>query len=123
MCPKCGIKKELNAFYKNRSNKDGLGDWCKECTLKADRDWKKANPEKAKAYYRNHIERAKAYSRKILSSSYRKGKSLLSKPHTGATWAFPGKLLGSVHGAICGSDEEKTRGYQNSRLRLSRLRL
>ena len=30
-CTKCGVKKELDEFYKNKGTKDGRSCWCKEC--------------------------------------------------------------------------------------------
>ena len=30
-CPKCKQEKPLSEFYKNRSRKDGLQAWCKDC--------------------------------------------------------------------------------------------
>ena len=31
-CSKCGQTKNIDLFYKNASNKDGLQNWCKKCT-------------------------------------------------------------------------------------------
>ena len=31
LCPKCGVEKEPSDFYRDRSRKDGLTCWCKEC--------------------------------------------------------------------------------------------
>jgi len=35
LCAKCSIWKVESDFSKNRSNRDGLNSWCKECTRKA----------------------------------------------------------------------------------------
>lgn len=32
-CPRCGVTKNLNAFYKSRRNKNGKTTYCKKCTL------------------------------------------------------------------------------------------
>jgi hypothetical protein len=31
VCAKCGLEKEIDRFYKNKSNKDGLSSYCKNC--------------------------------------------------------------------------------------------
>lgn len=31
-CPRCRTKKSRDDFNRNRSTKDGLADWCRECT-------------------------------------------------------------------------------------------
>ncbi len=30
-CPKCGIIKPVNEFYRNKARPDGRADWCKDC--------------------------------------------------------------------------------------------
>lgn len=45
-CNKCKNSKEFNKFSKNRSNKDGLQDYCKKCTAVYSKEWVKNNPEK-----------------------------------------------------------------------------
>lgn len=32
-CPRCTTVKNVDKFYKNRSRKDGLGNYCKKCTV------------------------------------------------------------------------------------------
>lgn len=32
-CPRCNTLKNVDKFYKNRSRKDGLGNYCKKCTV------------------------------------------------------------------------------------------
>lgn len=49
-CPKCGLTKPTSEFYGNRSARDGLSAWCKECT-KAD-----ARPRSAARYRDNRQE-------------------------------------------------------------------
>lgn len=40
MCPKCGIKKNVEEFYKSNQTKDGRRGYCKKCE-------KKMNSERA----------------------------------------------------------------------------
>lgn len=63
-CGKCGQGKPYDAFNKNKSSKDGLGVWCRDCSKAYGKTyakehsaeavaragvWSKANPERAKA--------------------------------------------------------------------------
>lgn len=48
-CTKCGIEKDLSAFYKDSSRKDGHMSACKTCDSKKSSRWAKNNPEKANA--------------------------------------------------------------------------
>ena len=49
-CPGCGESKPVTEFYKQRSSGDGLKARCKSCNNAATAVWKKANPEKVKAW-------------------------------------------------------------------------
>lgn len=72
ICKKCGKELPLDKFYKNKSQKDGLGYYCKDCinayksSRKANADgWGKltkvfANPDLAKFKSRELIEELKA---------------------------------------------------------------
>ncbi len=47
-CNKCKITKKLSDFSKNKSKKDGLNYWCKECQYEATRKWRAENYDKVK---------------------------------------------------------------------------
>lgn len=47
-CSSCHETKDISDFVKNRSAKDGLSGWCKQCHCKSAKAWRQANPEKAK---------------------------------------------------------------------------
>lgn len=84
ICAGCRATKPISDFHKNRSNKDGLQIYCKPCMCaknqeSADRhreskqsrnraqraEWRKANPEKAKAEYRDwYYGKGKGYHKK-----------------------------------------------------------
>ena len=51
-CTKCEETKKLSDFRKDKSKKDGLGSWCKDCSTKDNKRWKMANPDKAKEIVR-----------------------------------------------------------------------
>jgi hypothetical protein len=55
-CTKCGELKELEAFNKNRSTKDGLQSQCRACKVETDRRYREANPEKERERHRRYRE-------------------------------------------------------------------
>jgi len=71
-CMKCGIEKNINEFYRNKSTKDGLCSYCKNCTKKHNKKYHcenrdALNKQKREHYQRNKIEaliKAKDYYRK-----------------------------------------------------------
>jgi len=48
VCTKCGVRKERSEYHKDSSRNDGIGAYCKECKLKTNNSWRKANPEEMK---------------------------------------------------------------------------
>lgn len=59
ICKKCGKELPVDKFYKNKSQKDGFGYYCKDC-VNAYKSSKKANPDLAKFKPRELIEELKA---------------------------------------------------------------
>ena len=49
-CFKCGIKKPLSNFSKNKSRKDGYQNYCKPCCKEVNAKWYSENPESRKEY-------------------------------------------------------------------------
>ena len=45
-CSKCDIDKNSNCFAINKSRKDGLNGWCKDCQRKYFKDYYKNNKQK-----------------------------------------------------------------------------
>jgi hypothetical protein len=50
LCHKCGIEKEINLFYKNRTTKDGYRADCKSCYNIYIKKWNELNPGKHTQY-------------------------------------------------------------------------
>jgi len=48
ICSKCKNAKSITEFWKQKSSKDGLHCWCKECYRNWRREWNKNNPEKCR---------------------------------------------------------------------------
>lgn len=36
-CSRCGVEKPLSEFHKNRSSKDGLQNYCKQCSYESNK--------------------------------------------------------------------------------------
>jgi hypothetical protein len=45
-CKKCNILKAIESFHKDKSRKDGLLDWCKNCKIQSRIEWSKENKDK-----------------------------------------------------------------------------
>ena len=64
ICTKCGITKTLSEFYNKKNSRDGKRSACKNCTNLENSKNRNKNPQKSKAYRREHylknIERHKA---------------------------------------------------------------
>lgn len=67
-CPKCAVEKLSDDFQKNKSRKDGLHTYCRECSNSMARAKYAANPEpviaRSRKYHQNHPEWSKATLRK-----------------------------------------------------------
>ncbi len=46
VCTKCGADKDESEFNKDRSRKDGLQCWCRECQKPIIQKWDREHPEK-----------------------------------------------------------------------------
>jgi len=46
-CPKCNTTKPLVSFFKNKTKKDKLDSFCKECSTKRYKAWREKNYQKA----------------------------------------------------------------------------
>ena len=74
VCLKCGIEKDFNEFYKHKSRKDGLSDWCKFCQKKANIEYKKKNKSKIKLKEKEYREKNKNKIRTKAREYYHKNK-------------------------------------------------
>lgn len=57
ICSKCKEQKKSDQFYKNRSLKNGLANWCKSCCSESAEEHKERNRNYKKGYYREHKDR------------------------------------------------------------------
>ena len=51
-CPKCGVVKDINEFYKNKSRKDGYSSWCRNCDNANNKKYVQNNKEHMREYYK-----------------------------------------------------------------------
>lgn len=68
-CKKCDQVKPLDAFYKNKNNKDGYAGSCAECMKAKSAKYRRENPDKVKASYSRWVEENKE-SRKEYCKRY-----------------------------------------------------
>lgn len=59
-CIRCGIEKDITEFYNNFGHKDCYSSICKECQLKANKEWTKKNKARKKELNKRYYERKKA---------------------------------------------------------------
>lgn len=59
ICLKCKENKNLFEFNKNKTNKDGLQNYCKNCKRKSDKKWIEENPSIWKESNKNKNEKIK----------------------------------------------------------------
>jgi 5-methylcytosine-specific restriction endonuclease McrA len=62
-CPRCDSTKSFNEFNKNKSRKDGLSIWCKNCNGARYRDKREEITAKNRAAHHANKEKNNAYSR------------------------------------------------------------
>jgi len=60
-CRRCNRTLPLAGFRRNRTTRDGLSAYCRECCLAYNNAWKKANPEKVSAYKKRNYYRDRKY--------------------------------------------------------------
>jgi hypothetical protein len=53
-CTKCHIPKNLDEFVQDKRKLNGKGAICKPCHTQRGKEYKQANPDKMKAYFRNN---------------------------------------------------------------------
>ena len=74
VCKKCKNELSVECFHKNKNSKDGLADWCKECTkqayiknrekrLKYQRDYKNADVERFKEQQKRYRKKSDYYKK------------------------------------------------------------
>ena len=88
-CSKCKKEKELTEFYKDKSKKDGLKSWCKECHLEDSRKRESRYNETRKKYREEHREESREKKKKY----YKKNKEHILESNRKWRQTFKGRLL------------------------------
>jgi 5-methylcytosine-specific restriction endonuclease McrA len=70
-CTKCGEVKLLDNFYVDNRNRDGRHSFCKQCSIKAVRNWEKNNLEKLLERWRR-ISRERDHKNEAHRAKYKK---------------------------------------------------
>lgn len=73
-CRQCNAEKPLSAFGKNSSRKDGIHYYCRACLCERSRNWRKANPEKAREGKRRWAKTDKGRAMKARERAKNKAK-------------------------------------------------
>lgn len=89
VCSKCGDKKPINEFHKQKDSSNGFKSRCKQCRSEDGKElykfnrerineinnkWRKRNPEYRKEYYQKHCEEEKAYAIQYQKDNFNKVK-------------------------------------------------
>ena len=61
-CNKCGSTLPLECFSKNKSKKDGLCAWCKECNKQYLKQWRADNADYFKQWRAENLDKIKQYN-------------------------------------------------------------
>lgn len=65
-CASCELEKEETLFHRKKGTRDGLHNYCKECTAQKNKEWVVNNKERHKAscssWYKNNKDKAKQRS-------------------------------------------------------------
>lgn len=69
LCSICKTNKSTDSFYKNRKKKDGLQNYCKDCSLKRRIEYYKKNSKYYKAKNKSQVTKA----RDFIQQAKRKG--------------------------------------------------
>ncbi len=78
-CTKCGETKKLSEFSKKKLGRLGLASTCKKCAAEVTADWRKKNPDKAKAHSKKWLKENKEYHREYSKSWYKENKEKAQK--------------------------------------------
>lgn len=62
ICTRCRVPQPLNGFAKNRCAPGGRSLWCRSCRAQYKREWRRTNPERARAQDRRRNLRRKGTS-------------------------------------------------------------
>jgi len=69
-CSKCGLFYDLSHFYPNQKVSDGLDSFCKWCSKRATKEWKKRNYEKRRVYNKEYAKKRWAEHKKEHKMEY-----------------------------------------------------
>ena len=80
-CSKCHEIKEVSEFIKNKSRKDGVGTFCKECMKEYGTEYYKQNADKKKEYYKQNADKKKEYDVEYYKQNADKRKKQMAEYH------------------------------------------
>jgi hypothetical protein len=81
VCPKCGLKKPLEAFHRSNQSKDGRCSWCRDCSNVRSAQYRQEHPQAAIEYGRQYYAAHKELFAKKGQARYRNKKEEISTQH------------------------------------------
>ena len=80
-CTKCGETKEFNAFYKNKTKKDGYNSYCKQCSNTYHKEYVKENKKAIEEYKKEYYKQNREETIKRRLTRYRNNKEEEKNKH------------------------------------------
>ena len=69
-CKQCDTTKPKSEFNKSAAKKDGLGYYCRQCSIQMQKEWREKNPDKVKEWRESNPDKLKEYEERRIEKQY-----------------------------------------------------